>query len=82
MKTTLEMPDALFRRLKAHAAEQGSSIKRVVNDAVARALSGGASSASAPGWRSVFGTIPRGRIKRINRAIEEAFERVDPADWT
>ena len=81
MKTTLEMPDTLFRRLKAHAAERGTSIKNIVNAAVARALSDPAKPSDRAGWRAAIGTIPPSRLKKINQAIEDAFERIDPADW-
>lgn len=38
MKTTIEIDDELFRRAKVHAAERGSSLRRVVEDALRRAL--------------------------------------------
>lgn len=38
MKTSLDFPDPLFRQLKAQAALQGSSIKSLVIDFVARGL--------------------------------------------
>lgn len=38
MKTTLEMPDELFRRAKATAAKRGQSLKQLVTTAVEREL--------------------------------------------
>jgi hypothetical protein len=38
MRTTIELPDAVFRRLKATAALQGSTIKEFVQRAVEREL--------------------------------------------
>ncbi|MGH3908817.1 MAG: type II toxin-antitoxin system VapB family antitoxin [Pseudonocardiaceae bacterium] len=38
MKTTIEIDDELFRRAKVRAAEQGSSLRSVVEDALRRAL--------------------------------------------
>jgi hypothetical protein len=34
MKTTLEIPDALFRRVKATAAQRGQSLKDFVTEAL------------------------------------------------
>lgn len=38
MKTTIEIDDELFRRAKVRAAEQGSSLRSVFEDALRRAL--------------------------------------------
>ena len=43
MKTTLEMPDELFRRAKAKAAQRGQSLKQLVTVAIERELAGPAS---------------------------------------
>jgi hypothetical protein len=37
-KTTLEMPEALFRRAKAAAATRGQSLKQLVTGAIEREL--------------------------------------------
>ena len=47
MKTTLEMPDELFRRAKTVAAKRGLSLKQLVTTALERELEG-----PAPGTRS------------------------------
>ncbi|GEM_PF-2515546 len=38
MKTTLDLDDALYRQLKAHAALNGQSVKAVLTDAIIRLL--------------------------------------------
>ena len=40
MKTTLEMPDALFRKVKAVAAARGQTMKQVLTAALERELRG------------------------------------------
>jgi hypothetical protein len=40
MKTTLEMPDELFRRAKTMAAQRGQSLKQLVTVALERELAG------------------------------------------
>jgi hypothetical protein len=47
MKTTLEMPDKLFRRAKATAAQRGQSLKQLVTAALERELAG-----PAPGTKT------------------------------
>ena len=47
MKTTLEMPDELFRRAKATAAQRGQSLKQLVTTALERELTG-----PAPGTKT------------------------------
>ena len=38
MKTTLEIPDALFRRAKSVAAEQGIPLRELVSEALSEKL--------------------------------------------
>jgi len=65
MKTTLEMPDELFRRAKATAAQRGQSLKQLVTVALERELAG-----PAPGTR----TSKRKRAE-IEASLRE-FERI------
>lgn len=39
MKTTIELPDGLLRRLKVHAAEQGRTLKDLFTEAIEAQLS-------------------------------------------
>jgi Ribbon-helix-helix protein, copG family len=50
MRTTIDLPDPLFRELKAVAARRGESMKSVIRAAVEREIRGAAAR-------------PRGRIK-------------------
>jgi hypothetical protein len=43
MRTTIDMPDTLFRKTKAVAALRGSSMKDLIVRAVEREVTGGAS---------------------------------------
>ena len=60
MKTTLEMPDKLFRRAKATAAQRGQSLKQLVTTALERELAGPA---------------PAPKSSKRKRAEVEAFLR-------
>jgi len=41
MRTTVDMPDSLYRRLKSKAAREGSSVKRIILNTVEKELAGG-----------------------------------------
>jgi hypothetical protein len=77
MKTTIEIPDALFRRAKAAAATEGISLKQLLTDALQRRL--GRAGAEVPLWKSMAGELRdlRAENRRIDRVIEQEFERVD-----
>jgi hypothetical protein len=85
MKTTLEIPDPLFRRVKARAAERGQSLKELVTEALQEKLAKqGAASSGDPPWMSGFGALRnlRGERARIESRIADAFERIEPEDET
>ena len=82
MKTTLEIPDVIFRRAKSVAARDGKSLKQFVNEALEAKLNEGASSAM-PEWRKLFGALKAHRVelRKIDAAVADEFERIDPDDW-
>jgi hypothetical protein len=84
MKTTIEIPDPLFRRAKSRAAERGQSLKELVTEALQEKLGArtGKASPSEPAWMEGFGKLRRLRkeTERIQARIDEAFEIVEPED--
>ena len=82
MKTTLEIPDTIFRRAKSAAAERGIPLREFVTEAVREKLVSGAKPTETP-WMAGFGKLRHlhKETARINHAIEEAFERVEAEDW-
>lgn len=84
MKTTLEIPDPLFRRAKATAAQRGQTLKQLVTEALAEKLAPGAArrSRADPEWMRGFGTLRRLRKEtaRVQSRIRDAFEVVEPED--
>ena len=81
MKTTLEMPETLYRRLKSHAAQRGVSVRLVVTEAVEATLrEQKPKNGKLTGWRAAFGMAP-GSAREINRIVEKAFETIEPEDW-
>ena len=82
MKTTLEIPDALFRRAKATAAQQGRTMKEYVTEALTEKLAG---KGTEQGWRSVFGKLTaKGKkaAREVDATIKAAdFNKIDPDAW-
>ena len=84
MKTTLEVPDALFRRVKSRAAERGQSLKQFVTAALQEKLADRSTraGASSPPWMRGFGRLRaiRGETAKIQRAIDDEFDVIEPED--
>ena len=82
MKTTLEMPDALFRRAKATAAHRGIPLRQLVTEAVEDKLKVSSVETSKP-WMRHIGKLKRlsKETQRINRVIEDSFEQIEPETW-
>jgi hypothetical protein len=79
MKTTLEIPDAIFRGAKSAAAERGIPLRALVSEALAEKPR--TADINRP-WMSTFGKLRRLRKEtaRINRIIEEEFEQIEAED--
>lgn len=82
MKTTLEIPDAIFRRAKSLAAERGIPLRVFVTEAVQEKLEADRKPSSKP-WMAAVGKLKHlhKETARINRVIEEEFEKIEPEDW-
>ena len=82
MKTTLEIPDAIFRRAKSVAAERGIPLREFVTQAVKDKLAEDQLSGDKP-WMAGFGKLRhlRKETARINRLIEEEFEQIEAEEW-
>ncbi len=78
MKTTLEIPDAIYRRAKSKAAEQGITLRQFVTEAVAARLQTTPANDPKP-WMKHFGKLQhlRKETRRINKVIEDASENID-----
>lgn len=84
VKTTIEIPDPLFRKAKSKAAERGQTLKQLFTEALQEKLAGGSGRArrAQPEWMAGFGELRRLRkeTERIQSRIEEAFEVLEPED--
>jgi hypothetical protein len=82
MKTTLEIPDRIFRRAKSKAAEQGIPLRQFVTEAVEDRLRTAPAAGQKP-WMKHMGKLKdlHKETARIDKVIEEEFEGVDPEMW-
>jgi hypothetical protein len=82
MKTTLEIPDTIFRRAKSKAAEQGMPLRQFVTEAVEVRLKTAPAVGQKP-WMKHMGKLKalRKETTRITKVIAEAFEDVDREKW-
>lgn len=78
MKTTLDIPDAIYRAIKARAAQQGRTVRAFFLEAIQEKLNGKRRKA---GWRSVFGKAAQDEVQSVQRIIDEEFSRIDAEDW-
>jgi hypothetical protein len=82
MKTTLEIPDKVFRRAKSKAAAEGIPLRQFVTEAVEEKLRASPAKGEKP-WMKHAGKLKdlHKETEQINKAIEDAFENVDPEMW-
>jgi predicted nucleic acid-binding Zn-ribbon protein len=82
MKTTLEIPDPIFRRAKSVAAERGISLREFVTEAVKDKLTTDVKATKKP-WVKLMGKLKHlhKETERINRLIEEDSEKIDAEMW-
>lgn len=85
MKTTLELPDELFRSAKIAAAQQGRSLKELFAEALREKLGRDQSGAANPPWTQLFGTFGKSKeaskeTRRIQAVIDDEFGQIDPLE--
>jgi len=82
MKTTIDIPDDLFRLAKARASLSGISFRHFVTDTLRVQLEREAQLAQPtdPPWMKGFGGLAdlRDETARISGLIEEEFELIEP----
>ena len=81
MKTTIDIPDELFRLAKARASLSGISLRQFVTDTLRAQLEREEKQARAtdPPWTKGFGSLAdlAAETARIRALIEEEFESIE-----
>ena len=85
MRTTIELPDSLFREVKASAASQGMLLKDYVTEALQDKLAKRPTHAEKP-WMKFAGIAANdpemvAELKRIEQIVDEHFEQIEPEQW-
>jgi hypothetical protein len=82
MKTTLEIPDPIFRRAKSVAAQRGIALRAFVTEAVEEKLASASQSEEKP-WVRLAGGLKHlhKETVRINGIMNSEFEKIEPEDW-
>jgi hypothetical protein len=80
VKTTIEVPDALFRRAKSVAAQRGIPLRALVTEALADKLRD--KPADEKPWMKTFGKMRRFHKEtlRIDEIIKQEFGQVEAED--
>lgn len=82
MKTTLEIPDPIFRRAKSVAAQRGVALRVFVTEAVEEKLASTTNKEQKP-WVRLAGGLKHlhKETARINEIMKREFEQIEPEDW-
>ena len=86
LKTTIELPDPILRQARMLAAARGTTLKRLFTEALEEKLRAdtqrAGESRDKPPWMAAFGELSdlSEETRRIERIIEDEFERLEPED--
>lgn len=84
MKTTVEIPDLLFRKAKATAAQRGQSLKQLITEALQEKLAANEATGetSEPEWMCAFGKLRhlQDETALVQDRVDEAFGTVEDED--
>ncbi len=85
MKTTLDIPDLLFRQAKARAALRGISLRQFVTEALEDKVAPSSTRRfrkDEPPWMQGFGALAdlKNETRRVEKRIAEAFESIEAED--
>jgi len=83
MKTTIEVPDNLYRQIKSSAVLKGQTVKAFFLEALQEKLgtTSQKSEEQEVGWRAVFGKGDKEAIAEVQKIIDEEFSQIDYAEW-
>jgi len=83
VKTTVELPDALFRSVKAHAAQEGLSLRIFFERAVTSELRRKHEPVTTPGWKRSFGKLRdiKAATREVQRVVDREFSRIEADTW-
>ncbi len=82
MKTTLDVPDGLYRQIKARAALKGQTIRAFFLDAIQAKLRAERDGGNkTTGWRCVFGKATKDDVAQLQQVLDDEFSKFDAEAW-
>jgi len=81
MRTTVDIPDALYRETKALAALTGRTVKDLITEILRDRLEKERALGDMRGWRSAFGKVSRAAAESVQLVVDDQFSRVDLGRW-
>jgi hypothetical protein len=82
MKTTVEITDAIYQKIKARSSLRGQTLKSFFLEAVREKLERETEAVSEePGWMRVFGKASPDSAAEVQSVIDEEFSRISDEDW-
>ncbi len=80
VRTTVDLPDELFRQVKAKAALEGTTLKQMLRQYIQRGLCQAASLAGKSGARSRLPVLPRRGGRRVPNLTPELQAKLEQKD--
>ena len=80
VKTTVEIPNSLFREAKTAAASRGQSLKTFLTEALKEKLSR-PRRGQTPDWPVPPPKLAKGEMRRVQSTIDDEFSRINAEDW-
>ena len=82
MKTTIEIPDSLYRGAKARAAERGQTFRELFMEALREKLGENTHHSGEPEWMRGFGKLRalRKETAHLQSRIDKVFDVVERED--
>lgn len=83
VRTTIDIPDELYRELKVTAAKTGRTLKDVAIERMRQAPEATEASGLEPWWRKAFGGLAHMHEENlaIQAFIDEEFSKINPEEW-
>lgn len=83
MRTSVDIPDDLFRRAKVEAARKGKTMKELIVDGLEKQLEESKTETGEPAWMAVFGMLADHKedVRAAQALIDEEFSRIDLESW-
>lgn len=83
VKTTIELPDTLFRSAKACAAKEGVSLRIFFERAVVSQLQRQPQLQTLPTWHRSFGKLKniKAATREVQQVVDREFSRIEDESW-